>query len=175
MTEPMTEPPALADVTVEAPLAFPVPEALPTMGWLSDWPDHRACRRRRARVLRTACLRQAHRRVAAVPLQGDARPARLDRGHRRVPALDDGRPAAGERVLGGHAIVAAGYDDAKVIVNEPTGLKTTGALLIRNSWGSGWGNAGYGLLPYEYVRRQLAVDWWVLTKAEWLDPQAFQA
>jgi C1A family cysteine protease len=93
-------------------------------------------------------------------------------------AQRDGRipfPSATERVVGGHAVVAVGYDDAAVVKHAVTGATTTGAFLIRNSWGSGWGQAGYGLLPYEYVRRRLAVDWWVLTKAEWLDPQAFQA
>jgi C1A family cysteine protease len=90
----------------------------------------------------------------------------------------DGRipfPAATDRVVGGHAVVAVGYDDNAVVKHARTGATTTGAFLIRNSWGTEWGDAGYGLLPYEYVRRQLAVDWWVLTKAEWLDPQAFQA
>jgi C1A family cysteine protease len=93
-------------------------------------------------------------------------------------AQRDGRipfPAPTDRVVGGHAVVAVGYDDGAVVKHARTGATTTGALVIRNSWGSGWGDAGYGLLPYEYVRRQLAIDWWVLTKAEWLDPQGFQA
>ena len=93
-------------------------------------------------------------------------------------AARDGRipfPDVTDTVVGGHAVVAVGYDDNAIVKHARTGATTTGALLIRNSWGSGWGMAGYGLLPYEYVRRRLAVDWWVLTKAEWLDPQAFQA
>ena len=67
-------------------------------------------------------------------------------------------PAAGEYVIGGHAIVAAGYDDNLEITNTNNGQKTKGAFLIRNSWGTGWGNHGYGWLPYEYVLKDLATD-----------------
>jgi C1A family cysteine protease len=77
-------------------------------------------------------------------------------------------PAAGEKILGGHAIVAAGYDDAKVVKNTPSGPNTTGALLIRNSWGTTWGELGYGWLPYDYVLKGVATDWWVMTKAEYI-------
>jgi C1A family cysteine protease len=84
-------------------------------------------------------------------------------------------PAAGERILGGHAVVTVGYDDALKIKNtNPGGLETTGALLIRNSWGTGWGSGGYGWLPYEYVLRRLAVDWWSLLKNEWVDTGIFK-
>jgi C1A family cysteine protease len=82
-------------------------------------------------------------------------------------------PKPGETVAGGHAIVTAGYDDSKVIRNRPGGPSTTGAFLIRNSWGAGWGMAGYGWLPYEYVTRGLATDWWSLVKGEWLDTGEF--
>ncbi len=55
-------------------------------------------------------------------------------------------PTRGERVEGGHAIDAVGYDDNLKIKNtNPGGIETTGALLIRNSWGTGWGSAGYGI------------------------------
>ncbi len=85
-------------------------------------------------------------------------------------------PAKGEPVAGGHAIVAVGYDDAMKIKNtNPGGAQTTGALLIRNSWGTGWGEAGYGWLPYEYVLAGLAVDWWSLLKNEWIDTGEFKA
>ena len=82
-------------------------------------------------------------------------------------------PAAGETIRGGHAIVAVGFDDTKVIKNLPNGPQTTGAFLIRNSWGPGWGDRGYGWFPYEYVRRSLAVDWWSLLTAEWVDTGNF--
>ena len=83
-------------------------------------------------------------------------------------------PTSGEKVVGGHAIVAVGYDDAMKIKNTNAGAaETTGALLIRNSWGTGWGSSGYGWIPYDYVMKGLAVDWWSLLKNEWIDTGVF--
>ena len=45
---------------------------------------------------------------------------------------------------------------------------------IRNSWGTGWGANGCGFMPYEYVKKGLAVDWWSLLKSEWVDTGAFK-
>jgi C1A family cysteine protease len=85
-------------------------------------------------------------------------------------------PVKADKVAGGHAIDAVGYDDSIKIKNlAPDGVETTGALLIRNSWGTGWGNGGYGWLPYEYVLQGLADDWWCLIKGEWIETGQFKA
>ena len=48
-------------------------------------------------------------------------------------------PQPSESVVGGHAVVCVGYDDARH------------AFVIRNSWGAGWGDAGYCFMPYAYM------------------------
>ena len=54
-------------------------------------------------------------------------------------------PAPDEKVIGGHAVLAVGYDDAAQ------------TFLVRNSWGTGWGQAGYFTLPYAYFTTTRAV------------------
>lgn len=83
-------------------------------------------------------------------------------------------PTPRESTVGGHAVVAAGYDDKRV-VKARDGSKTTGALLIRNSWGAAWGDAGYGWLPYAYLLNGLAEDFWVLIREDWVETSAFDA
>jgi C1A family cysteine protease len=83
-------------------------------------------------------------------------------------------PVKGENLVGGHAVLAVGYSDKMKIKNaHPNSVETTGALLIRNSWGTDWGEGGYGWLPYDYVLSSLAVDWWSLIKSEWVDTKQF--
>jgi C1A family cysteine protease len=76
-------------------------------------------------------------------------------------------PGKGERFVGGHAVMAVGYDDKKKVGDH------AGALLIRNSWGRRWGEDGYGWLPYAYVERGLATDFWSLVKKEYVDTSLF--
>lgn len=84
-------------------------------------------------------------------------------------------PSAKEKIEGGHAVMAAGYDDKKKITNIYGRIETKGALLIRNSWGRTWGEDGYGWLPYDYVLRKLAEDFWSVLKKDWVDTGQFNA
>ncbi|HEV2444452.1 MAG TPA: C1 family peptidase [Candidatus Sulfopaludibacter sp.] len=60
-------------------------------------------------------------------------------------------PAPGETVLGGHCVVAVGYDTTKRV------------FIIRNSWGTGWGMKGYCTMPFEYLLNpHLASDFWTI-------------
>ncbi len=62
-------------------------------------------------------------------------------------------PKPREKVLGGHAVMAVGYDDGQK------------RFLVRNSWGTGWGMNGYFTIPYDYVDdRNLADDFWTIRK-----------
>lgn len=64
-------------------------------------------------------------------------------------------PQSGEQVLGGHAVLAVGYDDAQQ------------RFIVRNSWGTGWGQEGYFTMPYQYMNDgQLAGDFWTLRLIE---------
>ncbi|MCK4792676.1 MAG: hypothetical protein KAV87_53595 [Desulfobacteraceae bacterium] len=77
-------------------------------------------------------------------------------------------PGSHDPVQGGHAVVAVGYDD-----NRKIG-KDKGALKIRNSWGTDWGEKGYGWLPYAYVEAGLAGDFWSLFRSEYVKTGQFE-
>ncbi|MEK6406390.1 MAG: C1 family peptidase [Acidobacteriota bacterium] len=60
-------------------------------------------------------------------------------------------PKAGEEVLGGHAVLAVGYDE------------TTQRFIVRNSWGTGWGMKGNFTMPYSYLLDgNLSDDFWTI-------------
>ncbi|MGB9736570.1 MAG: C1 family peptidase [bacterium] len=58
-------------------------------------------------------------------------------------------PGKNERMLGGHAVMAVGYDDKAK------------RFLVRNSWGKDWGMDGYFTMPYQYLTT-LADDFWTI-------------
>lgn len=69
-------------------------------------------------------------------------------------------PGAGEQIEGGHAVCLCGYDDNKV---NPFNPSSKGAFLVRNSWGTDWGLAGYFWVSYDYIKNtSLANDFWVI-------------
>jgi C1A family cysteine protease len=60
-------------------------------------------------------------------------------------------PHSGDAVIGGHAVVGVGYDDARQW------------FIVRNSWGGQWGMNGYFTLPYAYLTDEnLASDFWTI-------------
>lgn len=62
-------------------------------------------------------------------------------------------PGSNEKLLGGHAVAAVGWND------------NTGHIIVRNSWGEGWGSNGFFYLPYEYITNDnLSDDFWVVTR-----------
>ena len=64
-------------------------------------------------------------------------------------------PALTESQLGGHAVIAVGYDQSKE------------AFLVRNSWGDTWGIGGYCWMPEDYLANpDLCDDRWVIKLVE---------
>ncbi|MGO9643589.1 MAG: C1 family peptidase [Candidatus Bathyarchaeia archaeon] len=60
-------------------------------------------------------------------------------------------PAPSEKVIGGHAVVAVGYNDSQ------------SWFIVRNSWGPSWGMNGYFTLPYTYLLdNNLSNDFWTI-------------
>ena len=64
-------------------------------------------------------------------------------------------PGLGEQAIGGHAVLAVGYDDA------------TRRFIVRNSWGARWGQRGHFTMPYDYLTDDnLADDMWTIRRGE---------
>jgi C1A family cysteine protease len=64
-------------------------------------------------------------------------------------------PGRTEKVLGGHAVVAVGYDEASK------------RFIVRNSWGINWGIKGYFTMPYTYLTEEnLSADFWTIRVVE---------
>lgn len=54
-------------------------------------------------------------------------------------------------LLGGHAMLIVGFDSEKRF------------FIVRNSWGTAWGDSGYAYMPYEYLEAAQADDFWCPT------------
>jgi C1A family cysteine protease len=64
-------------------------------------------------------------------------------------------PSSNDRVLGGHAVLAVGYDDGKQ------------QFIVRNSWGRQNQDKGYFYMPYGYLTESnLSDDFWVIRLVE---------
>ncbi len=64
-------------------------------------------------------------------------------------------PRADERYMGGHAVLAVGYEERAQ------------RFVVRNSWGKGWGKRGYFTMPYPYLlQSSLARDFWTIRRVE---------
>ena len=60
-------------------------------------------------------------------------------------------PKKNERQIGGHAVLSVGYKQKDK------------RFLVRNSWGSKWGQSGYFTIPFTYLET-LAADFWTIRK-----------
>lgn len=63
-------------------------------------------------------------------------------------------PGKHDQLLGGHAVVFVGYDMDKKLFK------------VRNSWGPNWGDKGYFYMPFDYVLKGLASDYWTIRKGQ---------
>jgi len=76
-------------------------------------------------------------------------------------------PDPGDEMLGGHAMLAVGYDDERMVGPHE------GALLVRNSWGREWGDNGYAWLPYRWIEQRVAVDLWSYVRPDFVNTDLF--
>jgi C1A family cysteine protease len=75
----------------------------------------------------------------------------IDRPARQTGVLPV--PTRRDRLRGGHAVLVVGYDHARRL------------LVFRNSWGTGWGDRGYGYMPYAFLASSdLTWDFWTMRR-----------
>jgi C1A family cysteine protease len=55
-----------------------------------------------------------------------------------------------EKLLGGHAVLLVGYD------------KTKKVFIVRNSWGTSWGDRGYFYMPFNVINPNMSDDYWII-------------
>lgn len=102
---------------------------------------------RRAVSRLRACLAERYPFVMAVAVHKSAK----GRDVRRTGVLPV--PTRRDPFLGGHAVLAVGYDHARRLI------------MFRNSWGAGWGDHGYGYLPYPFLASpELTWDFWTMRR-----------
>jgi C1A family cysteine protease len=67
------------------------------------------------------------------------------------------RPQANEPIIGGHAVLAVGYKT----------ISGTLYAIVRNSWGSAWGDNGYFYMPLSWMcNPNNADDFWIIQQVE---------
>lgn len=60
-------------------------------------------------------------------------------------------PQINERIQGGHCVTLVGFND------------DTRMFITRNSWGEGWGQKGYFMMPYDFLlNRDFCDDFWTI-------------
>lgn len=64
-------------------------------------------------------------------------------------------PTQNAKQVGGHCVLLTGYNDNRRLFQ------------IQNSWGTDWGDSGFGYMSYDYILDpNLASDFWMITKTE---------
>tara|TARA_R110000868_G_scaffold90057_11_gene250236 strand:- start:368 stop:1213 length:846 start_codon:yes stop_codon:yes gene_type:complete len=56
-----------------------------------------------------------------------------------------------ESILGGHAVLLVGYDMSRKV------------FIVRNSWGTAWGDKGYFYMPFDVIKNPaMSTDFWII-------------